>query len=47
MSYVPNFIVEILLLSYDLGSADQTMNKSTFYMMWVVGLKSADKDQYE
>jgi hypothetical protein len=24
---------------YDLGSADQTINSSPFYMMWVVGLE--------
>jgi hypothetical protein len=39
-SYVLNFVVEILLiLSYDLDSADKTMNNSPFYMMWVVGLE--------
>jgi hypothetical protein len=38
MSYVFNFVVEILILTYDLGMADQTMNDSPFYMMWVVGL---------
>jgi hypothetical protein len=38
MSYVINFIVEILLiLTYDLGSTDQTMSSSPFYIMWVVG----------
>jgi hypothetical protein len=36
MSYVPNFVVEILLiLTRDLGSADQTMNDSPFYVIWV------------
>jgi hypothetical protein len=40
MSYVLNFDVEILLiLTYGLCSADQTMNDSPFYMMWVVGLE--------
>jgi hypothetical protein len=40
MSYVLNFIVDILLiLSYDLASADKTMNNSPFYVMWVVGLE--------
>jgi hypothetical protein len=35
-----NFVIEILLiLTYDLGSADQTMNDSPFYVMWVVGLE--------
>jgi hypothetical protein len=36
MSYVLNFHVEILLiLTYDLGSTDQTTNGSRFHMMWV------------
>jgi hypothetical protein len=39
MSYVLNFIVEIfLILTYDLSSADQIMNESPFYMMWVIPL---------
>jgi hypothetical protein len=40
MSYVLNFIVEILLiLTYDLCSADHTINDYTFYVMWVVGIE--------
>jgi hypothetical protein len=41
MSYVPNFVVEILLiLTRDLASADQTMNDSPFYVIWVAGLEA-------
>jgi hypothetical protein len=40
MSYVVNFLVEILLiLTYDRGCTDQTMNDSPFRMMWVVGVE--------
>jgi hypothetical protein len=40
MSCVFNFVVEILLiLTYDLRSADQTMNDSPFYVMLVVELE--------
>jgi hypothetical protein len=40
MSYVFNFVVEILLiLTYDLRSVDQTVNDSPFYVVWVVGLE--------
>jgi hypothetical protein len=40
MSYVFNFVVEILLiLIYDLCFVDQTMYDSPFYMMWVAGLE--------
>jgi hypothetical protein len=40
VSYVPNFVAKILLiLTHDLDSTDQTMNDSTFYVMWVVGLE--------
>jgi hypothetical protein len=40
MSYVFNFVVEILLiLTYDLRSVDQTVYDSPFYVMWVVGLE--------
>jgi hypothetical protein len=35
-----------LLLTYDRGSTDQTMNDSPFHMMWVVG-RSADNDPHE
>lgn len=39
-SYILNFLVEIILiLTYDLGSTDQTMNDSPFQVMWVVGLE--------
>jgi hypothetical protein len=39
VSYILSFLVEILLvLTYDLGSTDQTMNNSPFHVMWVVGL---------
>jgi hypothetical protein len=37
--YVLNFVAKIILiLTYDLGSADETMNDFLFYVMWVVGL---------
>jgi hypothetical protein len=40
MSYVLNFLVEILLiLTYDLASTDQAMNDSSFHMVWVGGLE--------
>jgi hypothetical protein len=40
MSYILNFVFEILLiLTYDLGLAEQTMNDTPFYMVWVVGLE--------
>jgi hypothetical protein len=40
MLYVLNFLAEILLiLTYDLGSIDRTMNDSPFHMMWVVGFE--------
>jgi hypothetical protein len=40
MSYLPNFLVEILLiLTYDLGSTDQTMNDSPFHVRWVIGFE--------
>jgi hypothetical protein len=40
MSYVFNFVVEILLiLIFALRSVDQTLNDSPFYVMWVVGLE--------
>jgi hypothetical protein len=40
MSYVFNFVVEILLiLTYDLRSVDQTVNHSPFYVIWVVELE--------
>jgi hypothetical protein len=48
MSYVLNFLVEILLiLTHDLGSTAPTTNDSPFQVMWVVGLGSAYNDQYE
>jgi hypothetical protein len=48
MSYGFKFIVKVLLIStYDLRFVDQTMNNSSFCVMWVVGLGSADNDQYE
>jgi hypothetical protein len=40
MSYVLNFVVEILLvLTYDLGLTNQTVNDLSFYVMWVVDLE--------
>jgi hypothetical protein len=40
MSSLLNLIVEILLiLTYNLGSTDQTMNDSTFHVMWAVRLE--------
>jgi hypothetical protein len=40
MSYVFNFVVEILLiLTYDPRSVDQTVSDSPFYVMWVAGLE--------
>lgn len=42
MFYVLNFVVEIFLIltyEYALGSTDQTMNVSPFYVMWVAGLE--------
>jgi hypothetical protein len=40
ISYVLNSLVEILLiLTYDHGSTDQTMNDSSFHEVWVVGLE--------
>jgi hypothetical protein len=40
MSYVFNFVVEILLLlTHDLGLTDPTMNDSPFHVIWVVGLE--------
>jgi hypothetical protein len=40
MSYVFNFVVEnLLILTYDLRSADQTMNDPPFNAIWVVGLE--------
>jgi hypothetical protein len=40
MSYVFNFLAEILLiLTYDLGSTDQTVKDSSFHMMLVGGLE--------
>jgi hypothetical protein len=40
ISNVLNFLAEILqILTYDLGSTDQTMNGSPFHVMWVVGLE--------
>jgi hypothetical protein len=39
MSYVLNFHVGILNLTYDLGSTDQTMNDLPFHMMWAGGLE--------
>jgi hypothetical protein len=50
MSYVFNFVVEILLIStYDLRPVDQIMNDSPFYVMWVVGLEVhvTRNDEYE
>jgi hypothetical protein len=39
MSYIINFLVEnLLILTYDLGSTDQTMNDSPSHVM-VVGLE--------
>jgi hypothetical protein len=41
MYYVFNFVVEILLvLTFALRSVDQTLNDSTFYVMWVVELQT-------
>jgi hypothetical protein len=40
MSYVLNFIVEILLiLTYDLRAVHQNIHDSPFYVMWVVELE--------
>jgi hypothetical protein len=40
VSYVLYFAAAILLvLTYDLGSTDKTMNYSRFYVTWVVGLE--------
>jgi hypothetical protein len=40
MSYVLNFVAEILLiLTYDLGPSDQTMNDSHFRVMSVAGFE--------
>jgi hypothetical protein len=40
MSYVLNFLVEIILiLTYDLSSTDQTVNDSSFQVLWKVGLE--------
>jgi hypothetical protein len=40
MSYVLNFLVEILLiLAYDLVSTGQTMNGSLFHLRWVAGIE--------
>jgi hypothetical protein len=40
MACILNFLVEILLiLTYDLGSADQTVNDSPLHVMRVIGLK--------
>jgi hypothetical protein len=48
MSYVFNFVVEIFLfLSYDLRSADQTMNDSPFLHYVDSWTWSADNGQYE
>jgi hypothetical protein len=40
MSCIFNFVVEFLLiLTYDFRSVGQTVNDSTFYVMWVVGIE--------
>jgi hypothetical protein len=47
MSYVLNFLFEILLvLTHDLGSTDRTMGDSP-HVMLVVGLGSEDNDTYK
>jgi hypothetical protein len=33
------WLLFILILTYDLGSIDQAMNDSSFHMIWVVGLE--------
>jgi hypothetical protein len=40
MSNAFNLVAEILLIrTYDLGLADQTMKDSSFQVMWVVGFE--------
>jgi hypothetical protein len=39
MSYVLNFLVEVLILTYDLGSTDQAMNDDSFQVMQMLGLE--------
>jgi hypothetical protein len=41
MYCVLNFLIKILLiLTYDLGSIDHTMNYSPLHVMWVLGFRS-------
>jgi hypothetical protein len=41
MSYILNFVVveNLLILTYDLGSTDQTLSDSPCHVMWVVWLE--------
>jgi hypothetical protein len=40
MFHILSFVAEVLLaLTHDLGSTDQTMNDSPFYVIWVAGLE--------